>query len=187
MNQLWASGTRLCFALGASLLCFQQPPARDNVRSLLVGTWKLVSTEERLRNGGTRPYPDLGAAASGYLLYGADGHMCAALMNPARPAWSHDQEHPTDAEKIGAGSGFTAYCGTYQVDEKRRVIVHYPEVSFYPNAIGTAQKRPYRLEGSRLTFSGAEDAGEVERWTIVWEKVGGPDGASGLPGTTTVR
>jgi len=51
------------------------------------------------------------------------------------------------------------------------VIVHYPEVSFNPNFIGTVQKRPYRLQGNRMTFSDVEQSGEVERWTIVWEKV----------------
>jgi hypothetical protein len=53
-----------------------------------------------------------------------------------------------------------------------RIIVHSPDVAFLPNYIGTMQKRPYRLEGHRLIFSGAEPTGDIKSWSIVWEKVG---------------
>jgi hypothetical protein len=147
----------------------QPPEGQQTVRDKIVGTWTLVSTAEKLRDGTTRPYPDLGPNASGYLMYSKDGHMCAMLMKPSRPEW-HDSIYPSDAEKLTAGSGFTAYCGTYSIDEKLHVIVHHPEVSYSPNFIGTDQPRPYRFEGNRLVFSGIEKDGEVERWTIVWEK-----------------
>ena len=96
--------------------------------------------------------------------------MCVALMKPSRPNWHSNEENASDSEKISAASGFSSYCGRYEIDEKNQVIVHYPEVSFNPNFIGTVQKRPYRLEGNRMTFSDVEQSGEVERWTIVWEK-----------------
>jgi hypothetical protein len=96
--------------------------------------------------------------------------MCASLMNPARPKWHADEEHATDAERLSAASGFFAYCGTYRVYEENKVIMHYPEVSLFPNFIGTEQKRPYHFEGNRLIFSHVEAEGEVERWTITWEK-----------------
>ena len=97
--------------------------------------------------------------------------MCVALMKPSRPNWHSNEESATGSEKISAASGFSSYCGRYEIDEKNQVIVHYPEVSFNPNFIGTVQKRPYRLEDNRMTFSDVEQSGEVERWTIVWEKV----------------
>jgi hypothetical protein len=103
-------------------------------------------------------------------MYSQDGHMCAALMNPKRPNWKNDEEHPTDAEKISAASGFTSYCGTYSSDQKNEVIVHRPELSFFPNYVGTIQNRPYHFESNHLTFSGVETSGEVQKWTIVWEK-----------------
>ena len=147
----------------------QSKESQQTVRDKIVGTWTLVSTEERLRDGTTRPYPDLGSNASGYLMYSNDGHMCAMLMKPSRPKWN-DDIYPSDAEKLTAGSGFTAYCGAYSIDEKVHVITHHPELSYSPNFIGTDQPRPYRFEGNRLVFSGTEKDGEVERWTIVWEK-----------------
>lgn len=160
----------VALVLVASSFTHAQSPSTEHrsVRDRIVGTWKLVSTEEKLRDGTTRPYPDIGPNAVGYLMYTADGHMCASLMKPSRPLWH--REYPTDAEKISAGSGFTAYCGTYAVDEKNGVIIHYPEVSYSPNYLGTQQRRPYRFEGGRLIFSAVEANGDVQSWKITWEK-----------------
>ena len=155
-----------CLAAVTSLPCRAQMQNSPSIHASLVGTWKLTLTEEKLRDGRTRPYPDLGDKATGFLMYGADGRMCVAMMKPGRPQWKNDQENASDAEKVSAGSGFTSYCGRYEVDERNRVITHFPEVSFYPNFIGTVQKRPYRLQGNRLTFSDVVSSGEVERWTI---------------------
>jgi Lipocalin-like domain len=171
MKILSLSGMLFSVIIYAGLLYPQTQVMKSSIQDLLVGTWRLVSTEERLRDGRTRPYPDLGPHAIGYLMYTQDGYMCATLMNPARPNWKSDQERATDGEKISAASGFTSYCGKYSVDDKNHVIMHYPEISFYPNYVGSEQKRPYRLEGNRLILSGLETEGEVERWTIVWEKV----------------
>jgi Lipocalin-like domain len=59
-------------------------------RAHIVGTWELVSTEERLTNGSKRPYLDVGAHGKGYLMYTADAHMCAAgIGNISRSiAWN---------------------------------------------------------------------------------------------------
>jgi hypothetical protein len=51
---------------------------------------------------------------------------------------------------------------------------HYPEVAWMPNYVGRKEPRPYRIEDNRLVFSGKgskEDDDDVERWTVVWEKV----------------
>ncbi|HEY7097278.1 MAG TPA: lipocalin-like domain-containing protein [Terriglobales bacterium] len=141
------------------------------IQKALAGTWRLVSATETLRDGKTRPYPDLGPDARGMLIYADDGHMCVVLMKPNRPPWRSDEEEATDAEKISAASGFTSYCGTYKIDEEKHVITHYPKMSFMPNFIGSEQKRPYKLEGKRLILSDTVPVGEIERWTIVWEKV----------------
>lgn len=154
----------------ATLSAFGQAQP-DSAKHDWIGTWRLISTEEKLRDGRTRPYPDLGEKATGYLMYGADGRMWVALMKLGRANWRHDEANGSKDEKIEAASGFSSYCGRYDVDEAKHVVTHYPEVSFYPNFIGTVQPRPYRLEGNRLTFSDKESSGEVERWTIVWEKV----------------
>jgi len=173
MNSLLRFGLMACMAAGSGALPAQEHSGTNSIRQKFVGTWKLVSTQEQLRDGSTRPYTDLGEKASGYLMYTEDGNMCATLMRPGRPNWSNDEEHATDAEKVSAASGFTSYCGRYTIDESSHTVVHYPEVAFRPNFIGTAQKRPYRFEGGRLIFSDAVATGEVQRWTITWERADG--------------
>ncbi len=170
MNTLLRFGVMVCLTAGSCALSAQEHSGASSIRQKFVGTWKLVSTQEQLRDGSTRPYPDLGEKASGYLVYTDDGHMCAMLMKPGRPNWSNDEEHATDAEKISGASGFTSYCGRYSIEESSQTMVHYPEMAFRPNFIGTEQKRPYRFEGGRLIFSGEAETGEVRRWAITWER-----------------
>jgi len=136
-----------------------------------VGTWKLISTEEKFNDGSSRPYQDVGPHGTGYLIYTADGHMCAELTGADRPKWSVP---PTSAQKIAALETFSAYCGRFEVDEANHVMWHYPELALDPNFVDTKQRRPYRFEGNRLIFSDKqapeEDDQTVDWWTIVWEK-----------------
>src|SRR5262245_11042658 len=145
--------------------------ASASVHSQIVGTWELVSTEDRLSDGSTRAYPDAGPHGKGLLMYGADGRMCAQLMNPDRPHWK-DANHPSDAEKISAFDGFSAYCGSYEVDEQRKTIYHFPETAWMPSIVGTKQRRPFTLHGDLLTFADkVTDEPGVESYVIVWRKL----------------
>jgi hypothetical protein len=139
-------------------------------RAQIIGTWGLVSTKERLTNGSERPYLDVGANGRGYLIYTADGHMCAAMMNPDRPAWKDDNK-PTETEKVRAMDGFYGYCGRYEIDTLHHAIHHYPEVALDPNIIGTNQIRPYVLDAETLTFSDKDTTPGVESYTISWKKI----------------
>src|SRR5262249_17033568 len=121
------------------------------IRDRLIGTWKLVSTEETLNDGSTRPFSGYGPHAQGFLMYQSDGYMCAVL------------------EKLGDGA--FAYCGRYQIDVEQEQIVHLPEVATDPEFVGSRQVRPYVFEGDRLIFSDSEKHdSSVSRWKIVWEK-----------------
>src|SRR5271165_5829518 len=62
-----------------------------------------------------KPDDRFGPHARGYIMYEPDGHMCAEIMNPDRPAWKNPDK-PTEEEKIAAFDGLIAYCGTYKLD-----------------------------------------------------------------------
>jgi hypothetical protein len=141
-----------------------------NVRARIVGTWELVSTVEYMTDGSKRPYQDVGPNGKGFLIYTADGHMCAAGMNPDRPAWD-DPNKPTDAEKLRAMEGFFGYCGRYEIDIANQTIYHYPEVALEPGFVGTRQKRPYKFDGEILTFSDKDTTPGVDRYAISWKKM----------------
>jgi len=143
----------------------------SEIPNQIVGTWKLVSTEETLKDGTTRPFSSFGPHAKGFLIYQPDGYMCAHLVNPDRPKWA-DPLHPTAEEKAAAADGTFAYCGRYEIDMKKRQVIHLPEVATDPGYVGTRQIRPFVLEGRRLILSDAEkDDPAVARWKIVWEKI----------------
>jgi lipocalin-like protein len=143
----------------------------SEVRDRIVGTWRLVSTEETLKDGTTRPFSAFGPHGKGFLMYQRDGYMCAVITNPDRRK-SADPAHATPEERTAAAVGAFSYGGRYEIDVKQEVIVHLPEVASDPGFVGSRQLRPYRFEGGRLIFSDVEkDDSSVARWKIVWEKV----------------
>jgi hypothetical protein len=142
------------------------------IRDRIVGTWRLVYTEETLKDGRTRPFPSFGPHTKGFLMYQSDGYMCAVIMNPDRYKQG-DSAEATMEEKLAAARGTFTYAGRYEIDMKREQIVHLPEVASKPEYLGSRQIRPYQFEGARLILSDVEtDDPDVARWKIVWEKVG---------------
>jgi hypothetical protein len=160
------------FLLGLSIYAasaFGQ--TESEIRDRIVGTWKLVSTEETMKDGSTRPFPTFGPHGKGYLMYQRDGYMCADLVNPDQPKWT-DPARATTEEKVAAVDGSFAYCGRYEIDVKQNWIVHLPDVATNLSWVGTRQVRPYHFEGGRLVLSDVEkNDPSVARWKLVWEKV----------------
>jgi Lipocalin-like domain len=103
-------------------------------------------------------------------MYTADGHMCAAGMNPDRPAWG-DVNGPTAAERLRAMEGFFGYCRRYKIGVANHVIYHYPKVALDPNFVGSEQKRPYKFYGDGLTVSDKDTTPDVESYAISWKKM----------------
>jgi len=164
---------RQAFFLFGVILCATSALAQteSEIRNQMVGSWKLVSAEETMKDGTTRSFPDFGPRPKGFLMYQHDGYMCAELMNPDR-AKSADPARSTAEEKIAAAEGSFAYCGRYEIDAKQEWIVHLPEVASDPGYVGSRQVRPFRFEGGRLILSDIEkNDPSVARWKIVWEKV----------------
>jgi len=163
----------VCFlTVAALIICsgFVYAQSESEIRDRLVGTWKLVSTEQTLEDGTTRPYPEYGPNGKGFLMYTRDGYMCADLVNPNRPKWV-DPDKPTTEEKIAAGDGSFAYCGRYEIDVKEHRIIHLPEVATDPGYVGSRQIRPYKFENGRLVLGDVSTTPGVVRWKILWEKV----------------
>jgi hypothetical protein len=142
----------------------------SEIRDRIVGTWRLVSTEETLKDGTTRPFPAFGPHGKGFLMYQRDGYMCAVITNPDGLK-SADPAHATPEEKVTAADSIFSYCGRYEIDVNQETIVHLPEVASGPGFVGSRQVRPYRFEDGRLIFSDLEkDVPSVARWQIVWER-----------------
>jgi len=154
-------------ALSAALLAQSAAPAPT--ASQLVGTWKLVSIEDTSQDGTVHPSTQFGPHPHGFLMYEADGHMCATIVNGDRPAWK-DTHKPTDAEKIAYYDTLIAYCGTFRLDSATSTVTHYPEIAWLPSYVGSAQPRPFRLEGDKLiiTVTGDMSNPAAKQRVLVW-------------------
>ena len=117
----------------------------------LVGVWRLVTyIDEHEGSDDTQPF---GPNPQGFLIYTADGFVSAQLMKPGRPVFhSADWHHETPREYQAAGSGYIAYCGTYEVDEEKATVTHIPSVSLLPNLIDGRQCRSIDFRGDRLVL-----------------------------------
>ncbi len=135
----------------------------------LIGSWRLVSVQVTLKDGTVKPDERFGPHARGYIMYAPEGHMCAEIMNPDRPAWKNSDK-PTNEEKISSFDGFIAYCGTYKLDAARSTVTHYPEVAWNPPYVGSTQPRPFRIEGKRLIITPASEDPNVAKRVLTWER-----------------
>jgi hypothetical protein len=170
--------TKLITTLSVSLLLLAQDhavsphPDATSPAHRLIGTWRLVSAGNIRKDGSLEPFSEYGPHPIGYLMYDSTGHMCVSLANPDHPHWANAAK-PTDAEKIESFRAMFAYCGTYEVQEKEKRVIHRPEMASWPHYVGTNQLRPYRFEGNHLILSDHEQApdGEDGAYRITWERV----------------
>lgn len=130
----------------------------ERISFQLVGVWTLLSYAEEKE--GCQDIHPLGLTPKGFLIYTPNGFVSAQLMKPGRSAFqSRDWHHGTPQEYVESGSGYIAYCGTYEVDEASRTVTHIPSVALLPNLIHKGQLRAVELTGDRLTLRTAAVAG----------------------------
>lgn len=151
-----------------SLRLAAQPP--QTLRQTLVGTWRLVAARQRLSDGSLRPDPQPGAHGVGYIMYDATGHMCVVLANPDRPAWNAPKL-PTDAEVRSAFDGLVAYCGAYETNEAKHLVIHHVEADREPAVIGTNRTRLATITGNRLILQPVDLPAGVAEWTVEFQRV----------------
>jgi hypothetical protein len=106
----------------------------------LIGTWKLLSWENRsVEEDGRISYP-LGEDATGYIMYNQDGYMFVAIMSPYRLKFAGgDLLSGTTEEEAQAEETFLSYCGRYELREDR--VIHQIELSSFPNWVSVDQER----------------------------------------------
>jgi len=115
----------------------------------LVGTWRLVSWENRATDG-TRSYP-MGPDALGILIYTGDGHFSSTLVRADRAEFaSGDLLGGTDEERASAAVGYLGYCGRYTLQGDQ--VINHVELSLFPNWVGTDQRRRIELSDGQLTL-----------------------------------
>jgi Lipocalin-like domain len=109
----------------------QAAPARDR----FIGVWSLVSCERRYKDGRI-DYP-YGEKPVGRITYDKAGRMSAQLMRPGRrstvtPGLPLTGNASTE-EILDAVNGFTAYFGTFDIDESAQMVIHHVQACLVPS------------------------------------------------------
>lgn len=144
------------------------------LKDRFVGTWKLVSIEQRNAKGEAIP-PAASAAnqnRTGYIIYDPAGYMAVSIMPVGRKKYAGAQ--PTDEEARAAMAGYTAYFGTFTIDEKGQAVTHRLQGSLNPG-MAADQKRSFQFSGNRLTLK-PPPAANGNQSALTWERM--PDVAS---------
>lgn len=125
----------------------KKKPSLRSLRKQLVGTWKLISAEDKdPKTGKWVPYT-FGNPPSGYFIYDATGHASIQIMTTP-PVKISSPDSPTADEALAIFNGYIAYYGTYTVDAVN--ISVQVEGAWDPTQVGTDQARPYELSGDTL-------------------------------------
>jgi len=137
------------------------------------GTWSLVSWKIELADGDIIE-PPLGPDPLGWIMYHPAGHMSVTIMRPDRPRFASDNLLEAAPEEIEAAfAGYLSYCGSYEVNEQERFVVHRLQLSWFPNFVGTEQKRFFEFAGDRLSLTSPPLTlvGEAQIHRLVWQRL----------------
>ena len=148
---------RLSFAVVLIVLVTARTESQT---SGIIGTWRLVSAEDRLPNG-TIAYP-FGERATGTITYDSTGHMAVQIMRLGRTKWAAFEDGPGEPLL-----SYVAYFGTYVVDERSRKVTHHIQGHLDPKRLGVDNVRTYELVGDRLMLIEAERP--VRH--VTWERI----------------
>lgn len=134
----------------------RQSSGSSAVAKRFIGTWRLVSIEGGPAN------PNRGGRPTGYIYYDTTGHMAVQIMpDRARPKYTGA---PTPEQAKETLMGYTAYFGTFTVDEQKQTVTHHREGTLTPGVVDFVRK--YELSGNRLTLTPV-DSGTHLTWELV--------------------
>ena len=118
-----------------------------SVESQIVGTWRLISAEDKDPDTGQWVPYSFGNPPSGYFIYDATGHASVQIMKTP-PQKIATPDTPTPDEALAIFKAYIAYYGSYTVDSAN-ITVHV-EGALDPSQVGSPQVRPYELSGDTL-------------------------------------
>lgn len=133
-----------------------QPTGEDAKR--LVGLWRLVS----ITTLDGKIEPTRGANPKGLIYYSPSGHMIVQI-SPGRERKLAGPK-PTGEEALAALLGYTAYFGTYTIDEKAKVVKHDQWGTVQPGPVESRDRTYEFAPGNRLILKGGTSI-------LTWERV----------------
>lgn len=142
---------RNTFIILFSALLFTQSNAAS-VKDEFIGTWLLVHSQV-LNESGDWEVPENAVGMIGSISYSANGYM--SFQSSRRDSLEIPDERIDDMRIEGLRallSSYSAYYGTYEIDEENGTVTHNIIASSSPSAAGTSTVRTYSFSGSQLTL-----------------------------------
>ena len=141
----------------------------------LVGAWKCQSWT-LTKAGGEVVHP-YGPNPRGLIMFSDSGYVSTNITHPDKSITDVDGLSPEQALEH-AFNVFSAYCGSYSVDEVAKKVTISVTGAMAPEWIGSIQEREYEfLSDGRLQLSvtddgqTSQDAGVGGRNVLVWERL----------------
>jgi hypothetical protein len=134
-------------------------PPSDTAKRF-IGTWQLISITSAGQKDSNR-----GSHPTGLIYYDSTGHMAVQIM-PDRLRPKYAGTDPTPEEAKAAITGYTAYFGTYTIDEEARTVTHHRMGNVNPGGLGDFVRRYEFAPGDRLILRPIESINE-----LTWERI----------------
>ena len=158
MRQLFALSAALSMTFASTTTA--QSTGRSDA-SRLVGTWRLVSFQSDSATMAWR-----GPKPTGLIIYDATGHMAAQIQPDRRRASWPTRTLPTPQQALDAVTGYTAYFGTYVVDEQAHTVTHRRQGALNLDVVDYVRR--YQFDGpDRIILLPLERPEN----RLVWERV----------------
>jgi hypothetical protein len=144
----------------------------NSLATQLIGTWQLLSREDRTAAGERRIDPSLGANPVAILIYDAAGNFAAQFMKRDRSTTEVSATRQASTNNSAAINGYDAYFGQYTVDEASGSVTQVLEGSLSPGDVGKTVTRDIRVDGDTLTIELATKSGDGEpvTRTLTWHR-----------------
>jgi hypothetical protein len=153
-----------------------QSQASASDRAKFVGTYSLVLTEAKDDAGKWAPTRNFNSI--GFITYADTGHMGVHIMPRVRARFTSNQ--PTPEEAQAALRGYTAYFGTFSVNDKEKLVTHHraghldagaPDFRRYYDFVPDPRNPSGGFERLILTPQPANGGKEQARSRLIWERM----------------
>ena len=148
-------------------------PLRKMLSQDLIGTWELVSREDRTENGELRDEPILGSNPIAILIYDGGGHFSAQFMKRDRTRSEPESRGAFAPNNSRAVGGYDAYFGTYTVNDNELTVTQCLVGALSRENVGQVLTRAMSVVGDELAIrvQTASATGESVTRTLRWQRV----------------
>ena len=151
---------------GLFMMTVEAPGQKQSLTDL-VGTWTLISWEQRKADGSK--IERYGPAPKGIAFFDAGGRYIITVMRSDRAKYaSNALWQGTAEENRETADGTIPYFATYSANEADGSIAIHVEGSSFPNWNGTEQKRFVAIAGDQPTLTVRPPGGDIV--DVIWKR-----------------